>query len=125
VVFASDHGEMLGDYGRWGKGTWHEASLRVPLIVRTPNAPSGPRVRTTDALVQVQDIGATALAVAGAPPIDGDAVSILPIVSGDSERVRDSLHCALKNWKADVNRDNKLISVDGQQWTVGLDDRPV
>jgi hypothetical protein len=73
----------------------------------------------------VQDIGATAVALAAAPAIDGDAVSILPIVSGESEQVRDSLHCALKNWQAEVDRENKLITVDGQQWTVGLDDRPV
>ena len=26
VVYASDHGEMLGDHGRWGKSTWREAA---------------------------------------------------------------------------------------------------
>ncbi len=32
VIFASDHGEMLGDHNRWGKGTWHTPSTGIPLI---------------------------------------------------------------------------------------------
>jgi len=33
VVFASDHGDYLGDFGLMGKGYFHEPSIRVPLIV--------------------------------------------------------------------------------------------
>lgn len=33
IVFASDHGDYLGDFGLMGKTTFHEPSIRVPLIV--------------------------------------------------------------------------------------------
>lgn len=36
VVLSSDHGEMLGEHGMWFKRTFHEPSIRVPLIVAHP-----------------------------------------------------------------------------------------
>jgi arylsulfatase A-like enzyme len=36
IVFTSDHGEMLGDCGRWSKSQPHDSSVRVPFIVRWP-----------------------------------------------------------------------------------------
>ena len=39
VIFASDHGDYLGDFGMLGKGTFHEPSIRVPLIVTDFRAP--------------------------------------------------------------------------------------
>jgi choline-sulfatase len=36
VVYASDHGELAGEHGLWGKGTWHEASVRAPWMVQLP-----------------------------------------------------------------------------------------
>jgi arylsulfatase len=37
VIFASDHGELLGDYGCMGKRCMFDAAARVPLIVRWPH----------------------------------------------------------------------------------------
>ena len=36
IVFSSDHGEMLGDYGCYGKRSMLDASVRAPLIARFP-----------------------------------------------------------------------------------------
>jgi choline-sulfatase len=36
VVFASDHGDMLGEHGMWFKRTFHEWSVRVPFMVAGP-----------------------------------------------------------------------------------------
>lgn len=36
IVFVSDHGEMMGDYGRIGKGNFYESTIRVPLIIKPP-----------------------------------------------------------------------------------------
>ena len=36
IVFSSDHGEYLGDFNCFGKRGMHDASSRVPLIVRYP-----------------------------------------------------------------------------------------
>ena len=41
IIFASDHGEMLGDHGLYGKSVSYEASLRVPLIVAGPGIEGG------------------------------------------------------------------------------------
>ncbi|MCG2661701.1 MAG: sulfatase-like hydrolase/transferase [Kiritimatiellae bacterium] len=37
IVYFSDHGEMAGEHGRWHKGCFFEASIRVPLIIRMPD----------------------------------------------------------------------------------------
>jgi len=36
VILTSDHGEMLGDNGGWGKSLPNESSLRIPLVLRYP-----------------------------------------------------------------------------------------
>jgi choline-sulfatase len=62
VVFASDHGEMLGQHGLWHKMQAYEESLRVPLIFSAPWLKTGMR---TDALTSLLDIPATLLGLAG------------------------------------------------------------
>lgn len=46
IIFTSDHGEMLGARGFWGKSTMYEASARVPLFISgsevTPETLSAP-----------------------------------------------------------------------------------
>ena len=34
VIFTADHGNMLGDHGRWFKGVMYEGSSHVPMIWR-------------------------------------------------------------------------------------------
>jgi len=64
VIFWSDHGEMAGDHGRLHKFTFHESSIRVPLIIRWPNRiPSG---ITSDALVEISDVYPTIMEAIGA-----------------------------------------------------------
>ena len=41
IVFLSDHGESLGDRGRFSKYSLYEASVRVPLILAGPGVPEG------------------------------------------------------------------------------------
>ncbi|MCC5843005.1 MAG: sulfatase-like hydrolase/transferase [Verrucomicrobia bacterium] len=41
VVFLSDHGESLGDRGRFSKYSLYEESVRVPLILAGPGVPEG------------------------------------------------------------------------------------
>jgi arylsulfatase A-like enzyme len=41
VIFAADHGDMMGDRGRVSKFCLYEGSVRVPLIIAGPNLPEG------------------------------------------------------------------------------------
>ena len=41
LVFTSDHGEMAGAHGRFGKGLMYEEALHVPLVIRGPGQSSG------------------------------------------------------------------------------------
>ena len=74
VVFTSDHGELLGDHGLWGKGPFHvESVVRVPLLWRWPGRiPAG---RRCSALFSLMDLMPTLLAAAGAAiPADLDGL---------------------------------------------------
>lgn len=80
VLFTSDHGELLGDYGSWGKRSFLDPSVRVPLIARWPgHLPAGGVVTTPVSLV---DIMPTVLAAAGVDSAgcrqDGADLSTLP-----------------------------------------------
>ncbi|KUF10848.1 hypothetical protein AVJ23_10445 [Pseudoponticoccus marisrubri] len=65
IVFASDHGDYLGDFGLMGKGFFHEPSIRVPLIVADFRAPAA-RVETAPA--SLLDLFPSFLHWAGAAP---------------------------------------------------------
>ena len=42
IIFASDHGDFLGDYDLIGKHLFYEPSIRVPLIIKLPRLYSSP-----------------------------------------------------------------------------------
>jgi arylsulfatase A-like enzyme len=74
VVFASDHGDYLGDHDLIGKGTFYEGSIHIPLLVRQPQAAVA---QTIDELVTLTDVTATLLALAGvALPTHMDAIPL-------------------------------------------------
>ena len=93
VVFTSDHGEMLGDHNLYRK-TWpYEASARVPFLIRAPLNWGYPKETTCQSPVGLQDIMPTILDAAGVEiPTTCTGKSLLPIMRGDSDRIRDYLH---------------------------------
>lgn len=66
VVFASDHGFMLGEHGQWMKNILWDPAARVPLILRVPGrgASAGKRSPRT---VELLDIYPTLVELAGLP----------------------------------------------------------
>ncbi len=89
VVFASDHGEMLGDHGLVLKGCrFYEGLVRVPLIVSWPG-----RFRqgvVSDALVELMDLAPTLYEVAGEQvPYWVQGRSLLPLLQGEATEHRD------------------------------------
>ena len=65
VVMSADHGEMLGDHHLWYKNYGYEASARVPLLVKLPDAYGFEPKRMIDRPVGLEDIMPTLLELAG------------------------------------------------------------
>jgi uncharacterized sulfatase len=68
VVFASDHGDYMGEHGLYGKNRAFETAYRIPMIMRWPRRiPAGVRVRRVTSTV---DFLPTVLGLMGAmmPP---------------------------------------------------------
>lgn len=95
IIFTSDHGETLGDHGLLFKGCrFYEGLVRVPLIFSWPG-----RIQQnlrSDALVELIDLSATLLDLAGvSPPEAMQGRSLWPILSGEAppESHRDFVRC--------------------------------
>lgn len=88
VLYTSDHGDMLGARGIWGKHCMHERALAVPLIAAGPGVPSGHVCRTPASLL---DLYATALDGAGMAAEGGNPAGRslwrLAAAPDDAERV--------------------------------------
>jgi arylsulfatase A-like enzyme len=54
IVFSADHGNMLGDHGKWFKGVMHEGSSRIPLLLKVP--PAHPAAKSFNGGKVVQEI---------------------------------------------------------------------
>ena len=97
IVYSSDHGEMLGDHGRWGKSVPFHPSANVPLYVAGPGVRAGHR---SDALVSLMDLAATFLDYGGVEvPEDMDSRSIRPVLEGKTEKHRDYVLSGLRDWR--------------------------
>jgi choline-sulfatase len=83
VIYTSDHGEMLGSHGCWGKSNYYEESVTVPFIARLPGViKSG---HTSSAVTNLTDLGSTLIELAGAQPLKyADGRSILPILRNEN-----------------------------------------
>jgi choline-sulfatase len=83
VIYASDHGEPLGDHGIWWKCCMYEPSVGVPLAFRGPGV--GKDV-TFDAPVSLLDLVPTMADAVGIEPDDAwRGRSLLPVVRGERE----------------------------------------
>jgi len=71
ILFTADHGNMLGDRGRWFKGVQYEGSVRVPLIWRGPRGASENTGRVIEKVVENTDIMPSILDAVGIPVPEG------------------------------------------------------
>ncbi len=81
VIFAADHGEMLGERGLWYKMSFFEPSAAVPLIVSAPGTFSSRRV---SANVSLLDLVPTLAELGGMKetPHELDGASLVPLLGG-------------------------------------------
>lgn len=79
VVITSDHGELLGDHGMWGKRAPFNGATHVPLLLRDPRAGEG---RVIERLTESVDVAPTILDWLGAePPASMNGRSLLPYLT--------------------------------------------
>lgn len=88
IVITNDHGEELGDHGRWGHGwTLYDELVRSPLIMHFP--PVFPPGKKVSAVVETVDLSPTILDVLGKKPLaDAEGMSFLSLVSGRPGHLR-------------------------------------
>jgi len=89
IVFTSDHGDMLGEFGLWYKMSFREWSARIPLIINHPDRLSpgtvGSPVSHVDVLPTLLDIASTR-EIRQPEPIDPvDGLSLWPQCLGEQE----------------------------------------
>ncbi|MUV36889.1 Arylsulfatase [Lentibacillus sp. JNUCC-1] len=94
ILFASDHGEMLGDHHRFAKSLPYEGSTAVPFIVSDPGNRLGlARGSRVSEPVEMRDIMPTLLDAAGASiPETVDGQSVLPLARGKKIDWRAHIH---------------------------------
>ena len=102
VVYSSDHGEMLGDHGRWGKSVPYQASTGVPLVMAGPGIEKGV---TSDALVSLMGLATTFIDFPGLPlPSAMQSRSLRPLLDRGGGQHRDFAQSALKVARAHAGR---------------------
>ena len=85
ILFASDHGEHLGDYGCFGKRSMHDTCARVPLLARLPGRFDAGAV--CEAPVSLVDVAPTILATTGTDgAMASDGVDLADVAAGACER---------------------------------------
>jgi arylsulfatase A-like enzyme len=108
VIFSSDQGLAVGGrHGLMGKQNLYE-HVKPPLVFAGPGIPHG----RSDALVYLHDLFPTICELAGAPvPEVVEGKSLLPMIKGREERVRDWLFGAYRGCQRMVRDDRwKLIA---------------
>lgn len=95
VIFASDHGELLGDHGLWLKGPFfYEGLINTPLLMRIP----GFEPRRSEQLVSTIDLAPTIYDLLGIEiPSFTDGLSQVPGLCDETIAVRDSCTIEYRN----------------------------
>ncbi|KHQ53006.1 sulfatase-like hydrolase/transferase [Mameliella alba] len=89
IVLTSDHGDYLGDHWLGEKDFFHEASVKIPMIICDPRTSAdATRGTTCDALVEGIDLAATFVEAAGGAVPDHiiEGRSLMPWLRGEAPK---------------------------------------
>lgn len=87
IILTSDHGDYLGDHWLGEKDLFHEASVKVPLIIYDPDSASdAARGLVEPALVEAIDIVPTIVAALGGKVEENilEGASLMPFLHGEA-----------------------------------------
>jgi choline-sulfatase len=92
VVYASDHGDHVGERGLWWKHTLFDESAKVPAIAALPGVlPEGAAFGRVCGLA---DLSQTMIEALGGTPLpDADGRSLWPLLTGASDEWDDEVFC--------------------------------
>lgn len=108
LLFSTDHGEMLGDFGEEGKSRPQWQACRIPAAIRHPEYLDANRFTCP---VELTDFTATILDVAGLNPQKAlsrpfpaghqsvPCKSLLPLLRGETEQIREMAFSACNDWR--------------------------
>ena len=120
VIYISDHGDWLGDYGLILKGPMHyDGLLRVPMIVRGPGVPKGKKV---DEPVSTLDLGPTFSDYGNAEALQTQhGLSLRPLIETDTA----AREFALNEWellptRAGVGLSLRTVRTKSHKLTIDL-----
>ncbi|WOI55812.1 sulfatase-like hydrolase/transferase [Palleronia sp. LCG004] len=122
IVVTSDHGDFLGDHWMGEKMFFHDASVKVPMIVYDPSAEAdATRGTVCEDLVECIDLAPTFVEAAGGDVPDHilEGRSLLPILHGKDDPARDFVVCEY-DYSASPIAERLGVSVrDGVMFMVG------
>lgn len=92
IVYTTDHGEKLGDLASFWKASFVESSAHIPFIVQLPKWITPDPIRTSGALVSLEDLLPTIVELAGGDIPEGlVGRSLVPITEGKTATIRDRI----------------------------------
>ncbi len=95
VIYTSDHGLAVGQHGLFGKQNLYEHSIRVPSIFAGPGVSEGV---TVDELTYLYDVFPTVCDLTDVDcPDTVEGTSLVPLMEGCVDKVRDSVFAAYKD----------------------------
>ncbi len=99
IVFTADHGNMLGEHGRWFKGIMYEGSAHIPMIWSEPAVRrSGKGSRVERKIVENTDLVPTLLESIGLPVPQGvQGKSFLELARRGDSRWKERAYSQLRD----------------------------
>lgn len=92
VVFAGDNGYLWGEHRMTDKRWAYEESMRIPLVIRYPNAKWQKGAKPTGMAMNV-DVAPTLLDLAGVKvPEYMQGKSLTPVLTGSKDRIREDVY---------------------------------
>ncbi|MCY4275347.1 MAG: choline-sulfatase, partial [Gammaproteobacteria bacterium] len=125
IMFTSDHGDMLGEFGLWYKMSFREWSARIPLIINYPDQLSS---RTVNSPVSHVDVLPTLLDIAHTQefhqpepidPIDGQSLWLQCLDEPDDDQ-----KMAISEYLAEGTSAPMLMLREGQYKYINCDTDP-
>jgi arylsulfatase A-like enzyme len=114
LVFASDHGLLLGEHGLGGKTFLYEECIRIPMIFHSPFFTEKQRGKIVQQLVVGQDVPATILDLCGlSVPESYQGKSMVPLIEGGRTAWRQDVFC--ENLFTDQGYP-RMEAVRGAEW---------